>query len=89
MQCPKCSFEPRGNLLSQPCPECNHVWFDSGEFVQMLADDLPERPKVVLDIGCGQKGVIGQHYWENHGIEKATHATDTQLRTSPQSGNPS
>ena len=36
----------------------------------MLANELPEPPKVVLDIGCGQKGVIAQNYWEKLPIEK-------------------
>lgn len=70
MQCPKCSYEPRGRFLSTPCPECNHVWFDTSEYVQMLAGQLPTKPSVVLDVGCGQKGVIAQHYWQDSGITK-------------------
>ena len=70
MQCPDCSYEPRGNLLSTPCPSCGHEWHDTESYTTMLANGLPNRPKVVMDIGCGQKGIIAQNYWETHGIEK-------------------
>jgi hypothetical protein len=70
MKCPKCDYEPRDILFSSPCPQCGHVFWDTSEYVHLLAGELPEPPKVVMDIGCGQKGIIAQNYWETHGIEK-------------------
>ena len=69
MRCPSCKYEPRDRLLHQPCPECGHVWWDTENYVFELSKGLDV--KTVLDIGCGKKGIIGQHHWENVvGIER-------------------
>lgn len=69
MQCPECNYEPRDKLLSSPCPNpnCSHIWFDTFDYVKLLADDLIV--DTVLDVGCGTKGVIAQAYWEERGIK--------------------
>lgn len=36
----------------------------------MLVDQLPEPPKVVMDIGCGNKGVIAHDLWDEIGVGK-------------------
>lgn len=36
----------------------------------MICATLSEPPKVVMDIGCGNKGVIAEAYWKEVGIEK-------------------
>lgn len=66
MRCPSCGYEPRDRLLHKPCPnkDCGFVWVDSESYVTLLCDPIPEIESV-LDIGCGLKGMIGQHYWEN------------------------
>lgn len=69
MKCPKCGYEPRERLLHIPCPECGYVWWDTESYVTELASEMGV--KSVLDIGCGNKGIIAQHYWENvAGIER-------------------
>jgi hypothetical protein len=58
-------------LLSSPCPVCGHVWFDTHEYVTMIATQLIADPiKSVIDIGCGNKGIIAQSFWESLPIEK-------------------
>lgn len=66
MRCPNCGYEPRDRLLHKPCPNpaCGHVWVDSESYVTILCDPISDI-QTVLDIGCGLKGMIGQHYWEN------------------------
>ena len=56
--------------MVNPCPQCGHVWWDTEAYVRLLSRNLPEKPRVVLDIGCGNKGVIAQYYWKELGIEK-------------------
>lgn len=70
MNCPKCGHEPRHRLLSSPCPnpECKYVWWDTEDFVRMLAKGL--EVDAVCDIGCGQKGVIAQAYWAERRIKR-------------------
>lgn len=67
MQCPKCGFEPRDRLLSRPCPECSHEWWDTEDYTRMIAAGTGVPINSVLDIGCGNKGVIAEAYW----IERA------------------
>lgn len=64
MQCPRCPYEAVDHVLSTPCPQCGYEWHDTYSYVKWLADP-EERIRSVLDIGCGLKGVIAQHYWEN------------------------
>lgn len=68
MRCPECSYEPRDRLLSRPCPECGHEWWDTEDYVRWLAQGLEVRS--ALDVGCGRKGVIGLAYWQEIGIER-------------------
>lgn len=77
MRCPRCKHEPRDRLLHKPCPACGHIWWDTESYVNELSKGLDV--KTVLDIGCGTKGVIGQHHWENVvGIE-AGYACDIHV----------
>lgn len=66
MRCPKCGFEPRDRLLHTPCPnpDCNFIWVDSESYVTLLCNPISDI-RSVLDVGCGLKGMIAQHYWEN------------------------
>lgn len=62
MKCPGCGREPADYaLLESPCT-CGAKWIDTADYVRLLADHLDV--KTVLDVGCGNKGVIAQHYWE-------------------------
>lgn len=47
---------------------------DTYQYVCMLADPL--EVESALDIGCGDKGVIAQHYWENVRHIKRGYACD-------------
>jgi len=69
MKCGKCNFEPRDALLRRPCPNCGYHWVDTFDYVEWLSTTdklmpLMKKPEVVIDIGCGLKGVIAQHHWE-------------------------
>lgn len=69
MKCPKCNHEPRERLLHIPCPSCGYIWVDTESYVSMLTEGLSVDS--ALDIGCGNKGVIAQHQWEQvHNIKK-------------------
>ena len=70
MKCPNCSYEPINSLLLSPCPNknCSFNWIDTEEYVEMLAENL--EIETVPDIGCGNKGVIAQNYWENRKIKR-------------------
>ena len=70
MNCPSCGFEERDRLMSSPCPKCTHEWWDTEEYTRMLAGRLSEWPRVVMDIGCGNKGVIAHSFWGEVRIEK-------------------
>lgn len=72
MKCPACGFEPRDRLLHQPCPACQHVWWDTEAYVRELARPLHVQSS--LDIGCGNKGIIAQVYWDERGVK--VHACD-------------
>lgn len=79
MQCPKCNHEPGpDSLLASPCPACGWMWVDTYQYVKMLADPI-EGIESVLDIGCGAKGIIAQHYWENVRQIKYGYACDIHV----------
>jgi hypothetical protein len=64
MQCPRCNYEPGpDSLLASPCPSCGYLWVDTQTYVKMLCDPI-QPVKSVMDVGCGLKGVIAQHYFE-------------------------
>lgn len=71
MRCPKCGYEPRNRLLSSPCPNkaCSYTWWDTEDYVRMVAGAIQDQIRTVLDIGCGCKGVIAQAYWEQDAPE--------------------
>lgn len=65
MQCPLCGYEPPPDeLFLAPCPECKHVTLDTMQYVRRIASRVNLRGKLVLDVGCGNKGVIGEAYWQ-------------------------
>jgi len=65
MRCPECSHEPGpDSLLASPCPKCQYIWVDTQTYVKRIADEISDIA-TVLDIGCGNKGVIAQAYWEH------------------------
>lgn len=78
MECPKCHYEPRERLLHIPCPNCNYIWVDTERYVRILADPI-EKIDTVLDIGCGLKGVIAQHYWEKDRAIQHGYACDRHV----------
>lgn len=69
MQCPRCGHEPRSRLLSKPCPSCKHEWWDTECYTREIAGKVPTI-HTVLDVGCGQKGVIGEAYWHERGVSR-------------------
>ena len=69
MKCPSCNWEPRHRLLHKPCPACGHVWWDTESYVRELATGC-DSIATVLDVGCGDKGVIAQAYWDEIAITK-------------------
>jgi len=77
MQCPACRFEPRDRLLHKPCPECRHIWVDTESYVMMAASD--HDVDSALDIGCGNKGIIAQYYWENVNCIRRGYACDIHV----------
>lgn len=74
MKCPACDHEPVGSLLESPCPVCKNGWMDTYEYTYMLTRNIPV--ETVLDVGCGNKGVIAQHYWESVRKIKQGYACD-------------
>jgi len=67
--CPKCGYEDRYRIFSSPCPKCQHVFYDTEEYVRMLAGGL--HIESCMDIGCGNKGIIAEAYWVEQDIERA------------------
>jgi hypothetical protein len=77
MRCPKCAYEPRDRLLHKPCPRCGHEWWDTESYVNVLSKGLDI--KTVLDIGCGNKGVIAQYHWEHEQKIQMGYACDIHV----------
>lgn len=74
MKCPACGREPVAKLLESPCV-CGHKWIDTAEYVGALSTDIGH-VDTVLDIGCGDKGIIAQHYWESTRVIQRGFACD-------------
>jgi hypothetical protein len=77
VKCPGCAFEPTDALLTAPCPSCGKAWMDTADYVAALSRNLDVR--TVLDIGCGLKGIIGQHHWEHDQPIKRGYACDRHI----------
>jgi len=64
MLCPNCHEQERSRLTSSPCPKCGHVWWDTEDYTRhLVAQWGGAKGATVLDIGCGNKGVIAEAFW--------------------------